>query len=351
MLKKILKNSLVFIIIAAWLLSGWPVVWPSPRIPFEIKEAKAATLTTLRPVTPDGTILNYQNESNGTTNLYASIDDDPDSPTTSDYLKNSASANASVFLNLTDTPSDFGSMTTLQLDFYLNAPANWSDDSGVLYAQVFQSDETTTLTSEHQLATHSTGVGYYSVAFTSVIGADKTTWDGARLRLRVAYSKSKGPDDGQIRIAAAELDGTYEVGAVISVVVSDGNVIYGTMPANTSTTTLSGELNDMQTATNDGNVTENFNIQGQDASGGGCAWTLAATNGSDQYVHEFCNDTANDCSSPPTNYTVLTTGYQSLATGVAQSGTVDFQLRLTTPNPSSCFGQQSVDVTIQAVQQ
>ena len=97
-------------------------------------------------------------------------------------------------------------------------------------------------------------------------------------------------------------------------------------------------------------MTENFNIKGQDATGGGCTWTLAATNGSDQYVHQFCNDTDLDCSSPPTNYIALTTTYQALDTGIAVSGTVQIQLRLTTPNPSSCYGQQSVNVTIQAVQ-
>lgn len=144
---------------------------------------------------------------------------------------------------------------------------------------------------------------------------------------------------------------TINTAAVVSVSVSDGIVTYGTMPANTAKTTLSGELNDMQTATNDGNVAENFNIKGQNAAGGGCTWTLASTNGSDQYVHQFCNATDSSCASPPTNYTSLTTTYQTLKTGVASAGKVNFYLRLTTPNPSSCFGQQSADITIQAVQQ
>jgi hypothetical protein len=143
---------------------------------------------------------------------------------------------------------------------------------------------------------------------------------------------------------------TTAAATVVSVSVSDGSVAYGIMPANTSKSTLPGELNDMQTATNDGNVTENFNIKGQNAIGGGCTWTLASTNGTDQYVHQFCNDTDYDCSSPPTNYTALTTSYQALDTGIPVGGTVQIQLRLTTPTSSSCFGQQSVDVTIQAVQ-
>ncbi len=137
----------------------------------------------------------------------------------------------------------------------------------------------------------------------------------------------------------------------ISVSVSDGSVAYGILPVSTSKSTLSGDLNDMQTATNDGNVSVNLNIKGQDASGGGCSWTLSSTSGSNQYVHSFCNDTDLDCASPPTNYTALTTNYQSLDTGVAVSGTVNFQLRLTTPSSSSCYGQQTADVTVQAVAQ
>jgi hypothetical protein len=135
---------------------------------------------------------------------------------------------------------------------------------------------------------------------------------------------------------------------IVSVSVSDGNVDYGIMPTNTSKSTI--DLNDMQTATNDGNVTENFNIKGQDATGGGCTWTLASTNGIDQYVHQFCNATDYDCSNPPTNYVALTTTYQTLKTGIPPNGTVKIHLRLTTPTQTSCYGQQSVNVTIQAVQ-
>ncbi len=69
----------------------------------------------------------------------------------------------------------------------------------------------------------------------------------------------------------------------ISVSVSDGTVVYGTLPVNTAKSTLAGELNDLQTATNNGNVTENFNIRGTDSG----TWTLGATAGSNVYVHKF----------------------------------------------------------------
>ncbi len=133
----------------------------------------------------------------------------------------------------------------------------------------------------------------------------------------------------------------------VSVSVSDGTVPYGTMAVNTWKSTLPSEVNDMQTATNDGNVTENFNIKGQNSAN----WTLATTPGTDQYTHQFCNDTDNDCTTPPTNYTALTTSYQTLDTGIATSGTVDFQLRLGTPTATSYYTQQSVDVQVQAVAQ
>ena len=130
----------------------------------------------------------------------------------------------------------------------------------------------------------------------------------------------------------------------ISVSVSDGSISYGTLAANTARATITGEANDMPTATNNGNVTETFHLKGVNSS----HWTLAATTGSDQYIHKFCNETDSDCSTPPTSYTALTTNYQTLDTSISTSGTVDFHLQITTPNPSTVFTEQSVDVTVQA---
>lgn len=134
---------------------------------------------------------------------------------------------------------------------------------------------------------------------------------------------------------------------VVSVSVSDGVVSYGTMAAGTSKSTV--DLSDMQFITNNGTVTETFNIKGQNTD---CPWTLSATVGSDQYVHKFCNEvTGSDCVSPPANYTTLTTSYQTFGTGVIPSGALNLDLQITVPNPSSCSSQQSVDVMIQAVQE
>lgn len=127
----------------------------------------------------------------------------------------------------------------------------------------------------------------------------------------------------------------------ISLSVTDGVVTYGTIASNTSKSTCTSELNDLQIITNDGNVAENFNIQGQNSAN----WTLAATNGNNQYVHEFTTSTCSNWSGG----TALTTSYQTAVTNVQPNATSTLNLRITTPNPSTVFTEQSVDVFLQAV--
>lgn len=139
------------------------------------------------------------------------------------------------------------------------------------------------------------------------------------------------------------------VTTVVSVTInSDAIVNYGTLVLGANKSTISGDLNDLQTAENDGNVSEVFNIKGQNTS---CAWTLSTSGGTDQYAHKFCNSSENSCTSPPTNFTPLTTNYQTLQSSVSVSETVDFHLRIEMPTATSCYTQQNVDVTIQAVEE
>jgi hypothetical protein len=128
----------------------------------------------------------------------------------------------------------------------------------------------------------------------------------------------------------------------ISVSVSDGSVTYGTLGPSSSRSTTAADLNDVQTATNDGNVAEDFNLRGQNSTN----WTLAGSAGADQYVHQFC---VSACTTPPTNYTALTTNYQQIANSKSPLDTQLFDLRITTPSSSTVYTQQSVDVTVQAV--
>ncbi len=130
----------------------------------------------------------------------------------------------------------------------------------------------------------------------------------------------------------------------ISVTVSDGTVAYGTLGLNATASTRSPV--DLQTATNNGNVAETFNIKGMDATGSTQTWTLAAIAGSGQYIHGFCTAT---CTTPPTNYTALTTSYATLGTNIAVSGTQTFDLYINTPTAVTDYTVHTVDVTVQAV--
>ena len=130
----------------------------------------------------------------------------------------------------------------------------------------------------------------------------------------------------------------------ISVTISAGTpVAYGTMANNTSKTTI--DVGVTPTAKNNGNVTETFNIKGTNST----SWTLGAVAGSNVYVHKFCKKYEVSCTTPPTNYTALTTGYTALATGVAINAEKTLDLQITTPNPSTAYDAQQVDVIVQAV--
>ena len=126
----------------------------------------------------------------------------------------------------------------------------------------------------------------------------------------------------------------------ISVSVTDGIVDYGTIAAGASQDTLPANLGDLQTATNDGNVTETFNIKGTNSG----SWTLASTaSGATNYKHEFSKDAF------ATPGTALTTpGYQTLASGIIAGNSQTFDLKITTPPTATDFTEQSVNVTVQA---
>ena len=150
------------------------------------------------------------------------------------------------------------------------------------------------------------------------------------------------PLTGALAATTATVTATVTVQS-ISVTVGDGSIAYGALGANSSKSTIAADGNDTQTATNAGNVAEDLNIKGTNSTD----WQLSANAGTDKYVHAFCTSS---CGSPPTGFTSLSSqSYQTLATNVATSGTQVFDLRITTPNPSTVFTEQSVDVTVQAV--
>jgi len=328
MKKRILKKVLIFIFVFIWLFTGWPRVWLNPPLsPGPQKVTANPDIEVLRPTS-------YTDSGYETTNPTYAYD-----TSTSTYSDTNAGNSDSV---PTITFHTWASKTQTYTGLVLKvsrSSTNYSNDQwGIEYSPDGGSNwYDLDAMSSNNVSQSTVSVDLY---------AQHSLLDPANLQVRVDGEKVLGGDRAHLYIYDIWTEGEYTT-ATLSVSISDGVVDYGIVAPSSSKSTLAGDLNDMQTATNDGNTTENFNIKGQNTA---CPWTLAFSAGSDQYVHQFCNDTDNDCSSPPTNYTALTTSYQTLATGVSASGSVDFQLRITTPTSSSCFDQQSVDVTIQAVQ-
>jgi hypothetical protein len=118
-----------------------------------------------------------------------------------------------MFVELSDTPSDFGSAVSINIRAS-HREAGAGNDTCTAYYQVFRSDETTAITGEtagtllpQQAAFQING---YSVTDS---GENKTIWDGARLRIRNDYIKNAGGDDAPCRVTAVEVNIIYSEAA------------------------------------------------------------------------------------------------------------------------------------------
>jgi hypothetical protein len=131
---------------------------------------------------------------------------------------------------------------------------------------------------------------------------------------------------------------------LVSVSVSDGSIAYGILSLDTTKDTTATGVNDTQTATNDGNVTENLSIRSSDATSSGTTWELAATRGDDAFTHEFSINSGGAW----TAFNPDNTTYSTLANTVATSAGQTFDLRIGTPTSSTDSVQHTVTVTVQA---
>jgi len=133
----------------------------------------------------------------------------------------------------------------------------------------------------------------------------------------------------------------------ISITSGETTFAYGTMLNNSASSTMTLFTGTGITATNDGS-TADFDIYGANTG----SWTLnTATSTADNYTHKFCNETANDCLTSGVygaSFTALTTSPAVLSASVANAASIDFQLSMHTPNPSTVYTEQSAVVTVQA---
>ncbi|HEX5448353.1 MAG TPA: hypothetical protein VFW90_04115 [Candidatus Saccharimonadales bacterium] len=131
---------------------------------------------------------------------------------------------------------------------------------------------------------------------------------------------------------------TYEPMVISISITTSGTITYGTLAGNTSKDTTASGLNQAQTVQNDGNVPEDFSIEGQNTT---CPWTLSSTNGPNQYIHSFSTNSGG-------SWQALSTAYQTAASNVSTGSSQNLDFRLTTPTSTTCYTSQSVNITIQA---
>ncbi len=333
--------------VTGWIFSGWPRIWQNPPVPSEIQEVKAATAGPNSPSsavedTTSGGILSWSNYTNVYSNdgSYATVSTDKGE--ISYYIK-------ATGFNFSPSGCSSISGIYIEVDRYSNDVADMRDysvrlvnGSGTIVGDN-KADTVTDWPTSDAYATY---------------GGSADTWnaglscsDVINSNFGIVFSV-KNYVATKPRIIIASVDHirvtiTYST-AVVSVSLSDGVVSYGSLVAGNSEDTTASGLNDTQTATNDGNVTENFNIIGQNSA----SWALSGTTGSETYVHDFCTSgtgSPDPCDTDPT-WIALTTSYQTLATSVTVSDTQKFDLRITVPTITTDYTQQSVSVTVQAVQ-
>ena len=151
---------------------------------------------------------------------------------------------------------------------------------------------------------------------------------------------------GPAVVFAADTDAvecTVSATLVAVEITTDGTVTYGTLDLSATKNTLSGELNDTQTAKNTGTVDEIFKIKSTDATSGGTNWVLAATIDADQFKHEFSIDST----FPGTAMTPKDT-YFTLAASIAPNGEQSFDLQITMPSSATDYQQHDITVTVLA---
>ena len=124
---------------------------------------------------------------------------------------------------------------------------------------------------------------------------------------------------------------------LISVNVTPASVSYGTQPFS-ATEVVPNPAS--VSVTNNGSVTETFQIRGAASTPSG--WTLGGTAGSNTYVHRFKLGQG--------IFAPLTISNQLLVSNVPTTSNVDVFLNLDMPTSSTFLTQQTLPVTILATQ-
>jgi hypothetical protein len=140
--------------------------------------------------TADGTLADVVDETDATSDLFASIDDDPASPNDGDWINNTDDA-GQHFVAVKpagggDLAANFDSADSATITVRYRGQ-EFGSGTVTLYARLYASNESTPLSDEVQVAQVTANGSFANtsaVTLTGIVASDKATWDGARLRLR-----------------------------------------------------------------------------------------------------------------------------------------------------------------------
>jgi hypothetical protein len=132
--------------------------------------------------------------------------------------------------------------------------------------------------------------------------------------------------------------------STIALTITGGTVKYGTLPLNTTEDTTIGQTQNVTNSSD--SETVDFKIKSGDAihtAEGGVDWTLGVSPGINQFTHEFKTSGPDWTELPSSDSSV------DLASGVAKSDSVNFDLRIGMPTEITDYREHTITVTITAV--
>ncbi len=105
-----------------------------------------------------------------------------------------------------------------------------------------------------------------------------------------------------------------------------------------------GDLADVETYENTGNVDEEFRVKTSTATGGETPWTVGSTINTDVFVHSFATTTG-------LTWQILDDAdtYETASSTIIQNATVDFYFKIDTPSGTSVYDAKTITINIQAI--
>lgn len=138
-----------------------------------------------------------------TSNLWDNVNEGTVTPADADF--NSASTNVPLYFLLGDMPVDFYAATAVTIRIRCNVTAAKGNNRQFSTASIVKSNESTALTGDGNIASATATITTLSVSPSITGDTDKTSWDGARLKIGALTGSS-----GSASIHAVQVEITYD---------------------------------------------------------------------------------------------------------------------------------------------